>query len=951
MRRVTFPAAIFLLVILASHTFPFGKNRINLEPARWKTLRTLHFTVYYPAGFEELAANAAGIIESGYLRVAEYLGHELTRTVPVIIYASRSDFQNNNILPGLTGENIGGFTEPVGNRIAVPYTGSFREFRHVLVHELVHAFQFNMLYWDDTGRRRLCVLPPRIPLWFTEGMAEYLSLGYDEGTDSFMRDAVLNDRFAGLADLGARSVRSSYVLYKEGQAFFLFFENNYGRRAIGEVFRDLRDIGGFEDVMKVHTGKTLSGLDDQWKMYLKRRYYPLVTLAKSDSEDGERLTDHEQTGASFNLYPAVSPDGARIAYLTNRDVYVTLVIADIGKEKRIERTVLKGNSSAGFEDMLVRINSLSWSADGTRIALIAQRNGRDTIYLVNPVNGDILQRVTPNLREIMDPSLSPDGKSVVFSGVDRFHSDIYIHTFQKMKTMRVTADDKTDRFPRFSPDGKSIVYCARDEGPESGRDDYDIVRHNLDTGESRILAGTPENEVHPDLSPDGEHLLFASNRSGIYNIFSLRLEDGTRERLTDTFTGVYNPRWVPGSEKIVYVAYQRLGYDVYIKDLAVSEPYPPDREPGISYFPALFPPVRLVPEAGDYGEYGIEAVPDRFVAGFQGALRYGFAGFVGMGVSDFTGDHRINATFNYFRVEGRSDYNADLTYLFLRYRWDFAAGVFYQENPLFLFSDEDVNDLEDSVNFGTADMRRYGGRLAALYPFTRYFRLVMGASSGRYEAEYPSTTLRSDVAGGLHRFTVSMVFDNVLWRYQKPIHGFRWKATLDQSVPLTGSDIVCTSVNMDLRIYIRLSMNSTAALRFAGGAITGPDSGDFEYYIGGHNTLRGFDLFSEHGTFMFLAAVEYRFTLFDDIRMGWPFSFSFGEFGGVLFADAGSAWKGRYVPYSRSSGRLRDLKLDIGAGIRYAIYPLTILKLDFAWPYDTKTFGKMVCIFSLGMEF
>jgi predicted metalloprotease with PDZ domain len=171
----------------------------------------------------------AGSPKRGYVRIADYLDHELTDVVPVMLYPSHIDFQNNNIMPYLIGEGTGGFTETLKNRVVVPFTGSYAELRHVLTHELVHAFQFNILFNDTSGELLSRFGYSAIPLWYVEGMAEYLSSGFDETADMVMRDVLFNEKYASLEDLTRLRIRLPTFFTRRGRPFSSSWKSNMAK--------------------------------------------------------------------------------------------------------------------------------------------------------------------------------------------------------------------------------------------------------------------------------------------------------------------------------------------------------------------------------------------------------------------------------------------------------------------------------------------------------------------------------------------------------------------------------------------------------------------------------------------------------------------------------------------------------------------------------------------------
>ena len=121
----------------------FGMNQVQYKHFKWRVLETEHFTVhYYP---EERAAvmDAARMAERSYARLSRILGHQFREKKPIILFASRADFAQNNVTGDL-GEGVGGVTESQRHRLILPLTGDLGSFEHVLAHEMVHEFQYDI---------------------------------------------------------------------------------------------------------------------------------------------------------------------------------------------------------------------------------------------------------------------------------------------------------------------------------------------------------------------------------------------------------------------------------------------------------------------------------------------------------------------------------------------------------------------------------------------------------------------------------------------------------------------------------------------------------------------------------------------------------------------------------------------------------------------------------------
>ena len=175
---------------------------------------------------------AAAVLESSYVEISEELNYVIQKRVPVFVYNSHNDFQQTNIISSLIPEGVGGFTEAFKNRIVIPFSGSYEEFRHVLHHELTHAVIYDLLYGNMfsslLSRQRLF----QLPLWFAEGYAEYSSRhGWDYYSDMFVRDATINNYLAPPWYLGG------FLAYKQGQAMVKYIADEYGEDQLGKILK------------------------------------------------------------------------------------------------------------------------------------------------------------------------------------------------------------------------------------------------------------------------------------------------------------------------------------------------------------------------------------------------------------------------------------------------------------------------------------------------------------------------------------------------------------------------------------------------------------------------------------------------------------------------------------------------------------------------------------------
>src|SRR4028118_1808342 len=172
-----------LLTLLALALFPFdasaqyfGRNKVQWEDFEWRVLKTEHFDIYHYPEEERAVRDAARMAERWHGRLSSVFGRDFRERKSIVLYADQSDFQQTNVVGGLIGQGTGGVTEGLKTRVVLPMTGNYEETDHVLGHELVHVFQYDILK-EPQGMQGQPRGGADISLWFIEGLAEYLSLG------------------------------------------------------------------------------------------------------------------------------------------------------------------------------------------------------------------------------------------------------------------------------------------------------------------------------------------------------------------------------------------------------------------------------------------------------------------------------------------------------------------------------------------------------------------------------------------------------------------------------------------------------------------------------------------------------------------------------------------------------------------------------------------------------
>jgi Tol biopolymer transport system component len=569
MRRIGVAALLLALLPAALPAQYFGRNKVQYGRFDFRIIQTEHFDVYYYPAEREAAVDIARMAERTYFKLSKALNHQFNERKPIIPYASHSDFQQTNTSGGEIDESTGGFTDYLRHRNIFPLMGSYAENEHVLMHEMAHQFQFDIWSRGRVGGGVQGIINANAPLWFGEGMAEYFSIGpVDPNTAMWLRDAALEGKLPSPEDF------YRVFPYRFGHALLAYIGQRWGDEAIGQITK-LGSAGGVEAALQRVLGLSFPNLVAQWQDAVQKQYLPEIGNRVKGRAIATELLSKKTAGGTWHLAPAISPDGSKIAYLSEKDFYfIDLWLADGNTGKTI-RKLLNSSASGSYETFRFITSSASWSSDGRFLALSAQRGGKDDIIIVDADRNKKVRDIRLKLAGITTPTWSPDGSQLVFSGLAGGISDLYVVNADGSGLRQLTNDRDADLHPVWSPDGKTIAFTT-DRGPNTDFSklrwgNFRIGLYHLETGRIDLPAGMDVGRnTNPQWSPDGKSLAFISDRNGVANIFLHDLPGGLTYQLTDFYTGVQGITplspvlsWARGADRLAFVYFEQGRYDIY----------------------------------------------------------------------------------------------------------------------------------------------------------------------------------------------------------------------------------------------------------------------------------------------------------------------------------------------------------------------------------------------------
>jgi Tol biopolymer transport system component len=566
--------------------------QVRDEPKDWKLIATEHFNIYYPS--EELLPRArefAGWFERARAELKQTMGVEPER-VHVFLYRSFHDLEQSSFLATSGGLPLSqrlkipsyqdsparprprpqcrlnsksralALSEPLRNRIFIHCQASDLWNYWFIKHELAHQVQFENLFAFRLPSWLIALKDPITPEWWWEGGADYWAGVFESEKDAYVRD-LADERLYDLKELFQPDILNSYdqiSIYYEGSYFWRFLDDEYGAGTGRRLFERTPHglpIASQKPVQAV-VGKDRVDIERDFETNLRARWAPMMV---GRAHPTDRLTDTREYYRRHTIGGVWSPDGKHLAYVSDSSVVPELFVDGrgmLGPFRSLDASVV--------------VSSPNWSPDGKRLVVVLQRTHHDLILILDVDGGSTT--LAPELDEIYDPSFSPDGTKVVFSGLKNGTSDLYTIRLQDQQVERITNDPDADSSPRYSRDGR-LAWVKETEG-----------RMNIFVDGKRV-TNTWAQLGHLDWSPDGKSIIVAADIDGVYDAFQVDPETGKAKRLTKVRGGIGFPSWHPTDGTIVFTYFEARGFDIYrVKPEPQDEPHfdQEDRKPWYDQF-------------------------------------------------------------------------------------------------------------------------------------------------------------------------------------------------------------------------------------------------------------------------------------------------------------------------------------------------------------------------------
>jgi len=791
---------------------------------------------------------------------------------------------------------------------------------------------------------------------------------------------------------------SGRIPYSLGHATFEFIESKWGKDGLRQFLFSLRKsvIGGgdsaYEEALKLHP----EDFDDQFDRYLKERFKPF--------RDKERPADYGRNLAPrpgrtpyvsvLSIEPSPTGDIIAVVVGNQRDQELDIILIS-ARDGQIIRNLTRGlDKDRGFEYIATAgglrgnmVPWIAWAPVGDRIAYFARTEKDKTLIIQNIVTGKTDRRISLNSIDGPEsPAFSPDGRKVVFSGLQGAVGDLFTVDVESGQVTNITKDTLADYAPTFSPDNRSIIYTVHLSGNDklfqldlaSGQKKQITFGTHDDTGakymdDHTIVFTSTATDPNVTITPE------VARNGNIPNVWTMDLQTSELKQWTDTVTGNLSPTVLRqgGFNRIAFVSYYKGENGIHsietvkpIATVASSDFGSPG--PIIDFQPPLSHTLLRdnIHKKGTWEKMSMAGRPPVNLGVTSGGSFYGNTQ---LEFTDVLGDKQVSffaQTVSTFRTTA-------LSYLNIEHRMQYALQGFSQEQ--FFYG----ADVQNAVLYNpalapyiTRDLAeavqsQRGGTAFAIYPFSRYSRIEMSGGYIHLDESYTNPALQELADeyqrqtngtpvfrnGGVIPLGIAYVQETTVFRDFGPVAGRTLRFSYDAS-PKIGNTLSRQTIGLDIRRYTRIAANGVLALRFKGQRSygTSPDL----MYFGGNSELRGYEYLQFLGQKAFFANAELRFPLIE--AMLTPLGV-LGGLRGVFFAGVGGAgYNGQtFTPWTRAvesytpliayqqdfagnltpiygppqtitGFRLKDSQASYGIGLESSLLGLP---MHFDWSYKT----------------
>jgi hypothetical protein len=434
-----------------------------------------------------------------------------------VLYASHAQFTQTNVIPEFLSDGIGGVTEHEKGRVVLPFAVGLGETDHVLGHELVHAFQRDILTArDDRWRCRYGSWKGWRSISPSARSIRTPPCGY----------AIRLNRMRCRVSISS-TIPHGFP-YRYGQALWAYLAQRFGEDVI---VKSLKSKGPGRSHLTHRRGHRVDerSLSSGWHEFIRASVTRSPTAQAGTSADhahespaetsAARVLGGKSAGSRLDVGPTMSPDGMAVAFFHGSQSTFDRHGRGRYADRRDWPQIVKTDSDPHFDSLQFIESAGAFDHDGHRLAVAALSGGVPVLTILNRATGGVeCELAIHDVDQIFSPTWSPDGTADRLLVLHKGFSDLAVIDLETGTVRALTSDAFADVHPSWSPDGRTIAFST--DRFSSSLDtltfgDFRWRSIDVESGSISELPSIPHaKNIDPHWAPDGGSLYFIADAEG-----------------------------------------------------------------------------------------------------------------------------------------------------------------------------------------------------------------------------------------------------------------------------------------------------------------------------------------------------------------------------------------------------------------------------------------------------
>ena len=578
---------LVLLLLLAATALPlraqfyngmnmeFGKNRVQWGSFHWSYFQYETFDVYYYQGGDELAKYVVQFAKREIPVMEKKFGNHFGNKIQFLVFNRLSDLKQSNLNnDDEESGNTGGVTKIIGSKVFLYFDGNYVHFEQQIQEGIAHLLLNQAMNGVSVGSQIRNSYRYDVPEWFQNGLCAYLTNDWDGHKENRLQQGILSGDFKKINQL--RDMDAVIA----GYSFWGFIEEKYGQKAFNDIITLAENSQNVKKSLLYVTGVKYKELIKQWYQFYEERYKLLRQKAPT-----EVLPLKYRKYRTFTE-PKVSPDGQRIAYVSNDEGRICIWVEELatGKKERLYKT---GYHSDSWIDTSYPL--LAWHPTGGILSFIIEEKGQALLCNLDLGTKKVAKNYLFEFQKITSFSYAHKDRKIVLSASRFGKPDIFVYNLYSNTIDQITDDYYTDLSPVFTTDDRQIVFSSnrteetleRQLDPTVQRKQFNLFAYDY-VGKSNKLRNLTGQQLSNSILPQsfGDKLFYLNDSSGYYNLYEASFDSAVSyidtvvhyryhtisTPLTDYSSSIINYSFNPRGKKLIMLLPDGNGHRVYRTD-------------------------------------------------------------------------------------------------------------------------------------------------------------------------------------------------------------------------------------------------------------------------------------------------------------------------------------------------------------------------------------------------